>query len=118
MNDKQIQEFIMQELSKFNFKKYSKGFRYLSEAIFICIKDNGAIDNLYKNVFPLICKKYNEKTPLNVKWCIDQVIKTMYNNTEIHILSNYFNLPENIRPSLKLIIYTIVCKYEWKNLEL
>lgn len=117
MNDKQIQEFILKELSRFNFKKYTKGFRYLYEAIFLCIKDKDAIDNLYKNVFPIICEKYKEKTPLNVKWCIEQVIKTMYNNTEIHILCDYFNVSENIRPSLKFIIYTVVCNYEWNNLE-
>lgn len=115
MDDKCIKEFILKELSKFNFKKYTKGFKYLNEAIFICIKNTDALDNLHKNVFPLIAKKYSEKSPLNVKWCIEQIVKTMYNNTEIKILCNYFNIQENIRPSLKFIIYTIVCNYEWTH---
>ena len=64
--------------------------------------------------FPKIATKYNEKSLYNVKWCIDQVIKTMYNNTEISTLCNYFGIEENIKPSLKFIIYTIVCKYNRK----
>lgn len=114
MNDKKTKEFILKELSKLNFKRYTKGFKYLNEAIYICIKNSDAIDNLQKNVFPCIAKKYNEESLLKVKWCIEQAIKTMYNNTEINILCKYFNIEENLRPSLKFIIYTVVCNYEWK----
>ena len=111
MEEKKIRDFIFKELSNFKFKKYTKGFKYLNEAIFICINDIDALDNLSKNVFPIIANKFNEKSILNVKWCIEQVVKTMYNNTEIHILCNYFDIDECIKPSLKFIIYTIVCKY-------
>lgn len=115
MNEIDIKKFILRELGKFNFKTYTKGFKYLKEAIYICIIDEDAIENLSKNVFPQIAIKYNEKTYFNVKWCIEQVIKTMYYNTDIELLINYFNIQENIRPSLKLIIYTIVCNYQWKH---
>ena len=59
-------------------------------------------------------KKYNEKSFFKVKWCIEQVLKTMYNNTKISIISNYFSIDENLKPSLKFIIYTIVCKFNKK----
>lgn len=106
MEEKKVRYFIFKELSNFKFKKYTKGFKYLNEAIFICINDIDALDNLSKNVFPIIAKKFKEKSILNVKWCIEQVVKTMYNNTEIHILYNYFDIDEYIKPSLKFIIYT------------
>lgn len=80
----------------------------------MCIVDEDALDNLSKNVFPYIAEKYNEKSYLNVKWCINQVINTMYNNTKQDIVSKYFNLEYNVKPSLKLIIYTIVCKYNYR----
>ena len=114
MNDNEIKKFIYTELSKFNFKRETKGFKYLCDAIFICIKDENALDNLSKNVFPQIAKKYNEKSFFKVKWCIEQVLKTMYNNTKISIISNYFSIDENLKPSLKFIIYTIVCKFNKK----
>ena len=114
MNDNDIKKFIYKELSKFNFKRETKGFKYSCDAIFICIKDENALDNLSKNVFPQIAKKYNEKSFFKVKWCIEQVLKTMYNNTKISIISNYFSIDENLKPSLKFIIYTIVCKFNKK----
>lgn len=77
----------------------------------MCILNEDLLENLTKNVFPKIAKKYNEKSYLNVKWCIEQVIKTMYNNTKIEVISNYFNLDYNLKPSLKFIVYVIVSKY-------
>lgn len=114
MENKEIEEFVYNELSRFKFKKSTKGYKYLAEAIIMCIKEENNIDNLSKNIFPKIAIKYNEKTPNNVKWCIDQVIKTMYNNTKLNFICNYFNIEDDTKPSLKLIIYTIMCKYERK----
>lgn len=114
MNEKEIKSFILKELEKFNLKKYTKGYKYLVECIYICILNEDYIDNLTKNVFPKIAQKYNEKSYLNIKWCINQVINTMYNNTKIDIISKYFNLDYNLKPSLKFIVYTIMTKYTQK----
>ena len=111
MNDRKIRNFILNELSQFKFRTYTQGFKYLCEAIYICIKDINALDNLTKFVFPKVGEKYN-KSALRVKWCMEQVIQTMYNNTSIEILCNYFNIESNMKISLKFIIYTVVCKYE------
>lgn len=115
MVDKKIENFIHKELSNFNFKMYTKGVKYLKEAIYLCIKEDDAIENLTKNVFSRIALKHNEKSYLIVKWCIDQVIRTMYNNTKMNVICNYFNIEENLKPSLKFIIYTISCKYTNQN---
>lgn len=115
MKNYKIKTFIFDELSKFKFNRYTKGYKYLVEAIYICIIDIDALDNLTKYVFPRISKKYKEKSDFHVKWCINQVINTMYNNTKFNIISEYFKLDENLKPSLKFIIYTIVCKYNNKK---
>lgn len=115
MDEKEIKEFVLNQLSNFNFRRYSKGFRYLNDAIFLCIKNSNAIDNLYKNVFPVIANQYGEKSLLVVKYSMEQSIRTMYNNTELYKICEYFNLEENIKPSLKLIIYTIVRNYQWSH---
>ena len=112
MHEKRIKIYIQNELSKFEFKKYTKGYKYLVETIYLSIVDSDAIDNLTKNVFPKVADKYNEKTYLNVKWCIEQVVNTMYNNTKIEILCKYFQIDSGIKPSLKFIVYTIKCNYE------
>jgi len=110
-----IKSYIERELSKLEFKKATKGFKYLKDAIYICIIEEEAMDNLTKKLFPRIARKYGEKSYLNVKWCINQVISTMYNNTKMEKTCNYFELDKNIKPSMKYIIYTIVCKYKRKN---
>lgn len=112
MNEKYIKTYIQNELSKFEFKKYTKGYKYLVETIYLSIINDNAIDNLTKNVFPKVAEKYKEKFYLNVKWCIEQVVNTMYNNTKIDILCKYFNLDLGLKPSLKFIVYTIKCNYE------
>lgn len=115
MKEKEIKEFILKELQNFEFKTYTKGFKYLSETILLCIKDNNLLDNLNKNVYPKIAIKYNEKSLYNVKWCIEQIVKTMYNNTDMKRISDYFNLDYNIKPSVKFIVHTIVCNYSKKT---
>lgn len=114
MKDVEIKEFIKKELGNFQFIRISMGYRYLVDAIFICIKDQNALNNLNQNVFPKLAEKYNALSYIHIKWCIEQSIRTMYNNTDSKILSKYFNLDEDKRPSLKYLIYTIVSKYEWK----
>lgn len=114
MKDIEIKEFIKKELNNFEFIRISMGYRYLIEAILICIKDQNAMNNLNQNVFPQIAEKYGALSYIHIKWCIDQSIRTMYNNTDSKLLCKYFNLEENKRPSLKYLIYTIVTKYEWK----
>ena len=113
MNENFIRKFILNELNKLNFKKYTKCFKYLKEAIYMCIINEDSIENLTKHIFPKIAEKYNEKSYLNVKWCIEQVINTMYNNTNMKVLCDFFKLQENLKPSTKYIIYTIVSKYYW-----
>lgn len=111
MKEEHTKQFIIKELSKFKFQQYTKGFKYLVETIYLSIINENALDNLSKNVFPIIAEKYNEKSFFNVKWCIDKVIASMYNNTDMKIICNYFHLEYNMKPSLKFIVYTIVCKY-------
>ncbi len=111
MEEKKVKEFISKELLKFNFIRCTKGYKYLKESILLCINNIDNMENLNKNIFTQIAIKYNEKSFFNVKWCIEQSLKTMINNTKISVISTYFNLDENIRPSVKFFIYTIVSKY-------
>lgn len=115
MEETKVKKYIIKELLKFKFKRQTKGFKYLIETIYLAIIEPDRIDNLKKDIFPKVAEKYNEKSYLNVKWCIDRVIVTMYNNTEMKIICKYFDLDENIKPSLKFIVYTIMTKYQNKN---
>lgn len=111
MEKKIIKEFVLKELAKFKLKGGSKGYKYLLETIYMCILNNDNLDNLSQSVFPVIAQKYKEKSANHVKWCIDKIIQTMYNNTDMKVIANYFGLDYNVKPSLKFVVYTIVCNY-------
>lgn len=115
MREDKIRNYIFNELSKLNFKKETKGFKYLNEAIYLSIIDENTIENLSKNVFQNIAKKFNARSPENVKWCMNRVIDTMYCNTNMKDLCKYFNLEEDQKPTLKFIIYFITCKFFRNN---
>ncbi|MCI8518954.1 MAG: hypothetical protein HFJ51_02335 [Clostridia bacterium] len=112
MEDIKIKEYIFQELSDLKFVKCSKGYTYLNEAILMCIKDISIANNLSKNVYTVIAKKYKETSPRNVKGCMEQAINTMFNNTKPEILYKHFYTEKYEKPTLKLIIWVIVNKYE------
>ena len=113
MEDEEIKKYIFEELSQLEFAKYSKGFTYLNEAIFLCIKNIGFVNKLKKNVYTYIAQKYDESSDDHVKSCIEQSIKTMYNNTKPEKLQEYFYLKKYEKTSLKLIICMVMNKYEW-----
>lgn len=98
-----------------NFKKETKGFKYLCEAIYLSIIDENALDNLSNNVFSKIARKYHTNTSANVKWCMNRVIDTMYCNTSMKTLCEYFKMENDQKQTLKFIIYFIVCKYYNEN---
>ena len=45
MKEEDTKQFIIKELSKFKFQQYTKGFKYLVEAIYLSI-----IDELQKSI--------------------------------------------------------------------
>ena len=118
MGEYYIRKFIDEELSRFVFKKYTKGYRYLIDTIYFAIIEEDAIENMTKNIFPKVANKYKEISALHVKWCINQVIKTMYNNTSMKAISDYFHTELGEKPSLKFIVYTVVCRYNYEQKEL
>lgn len=117
MEDKQIREYIFKQLKELEFVRSSKGFTYLNEAIFLCIKNECSTNNLTKNVYTVIANKYKERSPKNVKGCIEQSINTMYNNTNQKLLNKYFYVSEYQKPTLKFIICMIVNKYRWNKIQ-
>ena len=97
---------------KFDFKYV--GTTYLLESILLCL-DNSDLylcENLTKNVFSVLAKKYHS-TPNNIKWSISRTITHLYdaaNITDKQKLSKFFKLEPTQKPTTKLIICTILNK--------
>lgn len=106
-----IKEYINKEMSLFKIKPYSKSYKYLVDAIYICILDEDAIENIAKNVYPKIAKKYELNSIYKVKWNLENAIDTIYCDTKSDIICDYFKIDIYQKITVKLFIYTIITKY-------
>ena len=104
-------EFIIQQLNKFRFNQNSKAFGYLVETLLIAIMFRNDVDNIEKNIYVKVAKRYKTKA-INVKWSIEKLITSMYLNTNSKIICEYFNFYEERKPTTKCLINTIIDKYE------
>lgn len=111
MEKNKIKIYIFKELSNLKFKKETKGFRYLVDAIYLTILDDELIENLTQKLYKKIAKHYEIENSKRIKWCIEETINSMYRNTKQYKINQYFNLENNEKPTPKFVIYTIACKY-------
>ena len=110
MSKKNIDNYIDTELNKFKFNKTSLGYRYLKIAIKYGIQDDLLIENLINRLYEKIEKELiiDKK---RIKWNIEKSIETMFINTDIKYVTNYFYIEEYEKVTPKLFITTIVENY-------
>ena len=81
MGIEEIERYINKELKQFKIKQYSKGYKYLAAAIYICILNEDAIENMSQNVYPKsVDKKLTNK---NTRWYYmvmqkDKILRLFY----------------------------------------
>lgn len=101
---------IINELEHIGYDIHHKGTIYLADAILqIYINDETMIDNLQRDIYPLISKVYN-KTINNIKCNINNATESMYYRCESKILREYFKFHDDTKPTAKTVIYTILNK--------
>lgn len=110
-NSNVIKSVINMELKYlgYNFNYY--GTKYLCDAIYILFNDKEYNDNLKKDVYPIIAKKYN-RTVQNVKCNIINATDIMICECEEKRLINYFGYCDYVKPSPKKVIQVILRKLE------
>lgn len=97
---------IIHILSKFDFNVSSVGYSYLIDCIKICLKENKCLNNLEKDLYPYVAKKYHISNPLKIKWSIEKLLNSMCRYTKTEILQIYFPNMQKIPP--KFFIKTVV----------
>lgn len=99
---------ISKELEYIGYKFKYKGTHYLLESILQMIENrNSMVDHLQTSVYPLVAKKYN-KTTLNIKSSINKATECMYYECDSTRLKNYFHSGEDIKPTVKQVIFTVI----------
>ena len=100
---------INKELEFIGYNMSYTGTKYLSECIALIYANQDYSENLNKNIYPIIAKKYN-KTINNVKCSITCATTSMFYDCDETRLKNYFNFYTIIKPKPKVVIYTILNK--------
>lgn len=100
---------INKELEYIGYNMSYTGTKYLSECIALIYSNHDYSENLNKNIYPVIAKKYN-KTVNNVKCSITCATTSMFYDCDETRLKNYFNFYTIIKPKPKVVIYTILNK--------
>lgn len=107
-----IQQKIIDEMTNLSYNTSLKGTRYLIDAIcYAMIHHLTDIDNLNKEIYPLLAQKYNQ-SPHNIKCNISRATADMYCNCNASTLMHYFSFAEEEKPNIKTIIFTIMRKIE------
>ena len=115
IKDNKIMDYIINELSIFNFNKGTTAYRYLVETIYeIIVNDNIDFD-LENEIYHKIANK-NQKRIIQIKWSIDKLIATMSLNTKYNIIQEYFEFDEYKKPTTKFFIKHIIDNY-YKKIE-
>ena len=110
--EKNIENKIYNEIVYLGYDNSHIGTQYLINAIsYIALERNCSYENLEKDIYPYLCKKYNSHI-LNIKKNIARATEVMYCNCSKERLMEYFSLEEEIKPKTKNIIQTILKKVQ------
>ena len=105
-----IHKKIVNELLYLGYDISHKGTLYLIDAInYIQSNPNKYLDNLKKDVYPIIASHSNESIH-NIKCYIHRETTEMYVRCESKKLQKYFAYDEDIKPNVKTVINTILNK--------
>lgn len=108
--EKEVHRKIVNELLYLGYDISHKGTLYLIDAInYIQSNPNKYLDNLKKEVYPIIASHSNESVH-NIKCYIHRETNEMYVRCESKKLQKYFAYDEDMKPNVKTVINTIINK--------
>lgn len=109
LNNSILLSKINKELEYIGYNLSYNGTKYLSECIALIYNNYDSSENLSRNIYPIIAKKYH-KTVNNVKCNIMSATNSMFCECDENRLKKYFNFYAPVRPKPKLVIYTVLNK--------
>lgn len=100
---------IINELQTIGFNLAHKGTHYLAESVVLLATTEKNNENLSKHIYPIVSKIFN-KDLNNIKCNITSATEAACKNITDDILLNYFKLSTRVKPTTKMIIYSILKK--------
>lgn len=102
---------IINELQNIGYNLSHNGTHYIAESVLLIAAFKYDSENLSKTVYPKVSQIYN-KDLNNVKTNIITATDAAYKNMNKEIIKKYLKIPDNIKPTAKMVINTISKKLE------
>lgn len=102
-----IRNKILNELQTIGFNIAHKGTHYLAESVVLMATTEKNNENLSKYIYPKVSEIF-KKDLNNIKCNITSATEAACKNITDDILKNYFKLSAPIKPTTKMIIYTVL----------
>jgi len=102
-----IRNKIINELQTIGFNIAHKGTHYLAESVVLMATTEKNNENLSKYIYPKVSEIF-KKDLNNIKCNITSATEAACKNITDDILKNYFKLSARIKPTTKMIIYTVL----------
>lgn len=106
-----IRNKIINELQAIHFNVSHKGTHYLAESIMLMATTEKNNENLSKYIYPKVSAIFGKKLN-NIKCNITSATEAACRNLTDDTIKNYFKLSERIKPTTKMIIYSILRKIQ------
>lgn len=110
-NTATVKTKIINELQNIGYNLSHNGTHYIAESVLLIAKFKYDSENLSKTVYPKVSQIYN-KSLNNIKTNIITATDAAYKNMNKNIIKKYLNIPEDIKPTAKMVINTISKKLE------
>lgn len=108
-NNAYIKTKIINELQTIGYNLSHNGTHYIAESVLLIAAFNYDAENLSKNIYPKVSKIYN-KSLNNIKTNIITATDAAYKNIDAIILKKYLKIPNNIKPTAKMVINAVLQK--------
>lgn len=110
-----IRNKVINELQIIGFNLSHKGTHYLAESVVLMATTERNKENLSKHIYPKVSEIFN-KDLNNIKCNITSATEAACKSLTDETLCNYFKLSERIKPTTKMIIYSILNKLKLNSL--
>ncbi len=102
------QEYVKEELRKFEMNITTIGYSYVVDAITFCLEDEVLLKDMKNGLYKKISAKNNNVKISNIKWIIEKSTRSMQRFTDSDVARVYFRVESGERITPKLFIGTVV----------
>lgn len=102
------EEFVKEELRKFEINITTIGYSYIVDAITFCLEDETLLKDMKNGLYKKMSAKNKGISISNIKWTMEKSVKSIQRFTATSITRPYFRVESGEKITPKLFIATVI----------